>query len=553
MNFRENETDTKLRGGYYTPVDIASFLSRWALNKNAEKVLEPSCGDGVFISAASIARAEGLDLTCVEIDPTEAQKARDRVANTEGFRTEVITADFLRWALIRFNQPPAFDAVIGNPPYIRYQYLQKESQTLAELIFKRFHLPFTKHTNAWVPFVIASIAVLKPGGRIAMVIPSEILHILHAAPLRQLLLSQCETVLLIDPSELLFEEALQGTMLLMAEKRQITSTSRAHVAVLSQSMTGLLSQDPEDIFRHSRYVSGNVLNGKWTKVLLTTDELAVFEKAPQLPAVRRFGDVASVDIGIVTGANKFFLIDDATVNTYGLAQWVHPMFGRSEHCPGVIYDTRVHQENKSKGLPSNFLMLGNAKMADLPASVQDYLKDGERQKLDTRYKCRIRTPWYNVPSVYATRVGMLKRSHNYPRLILNSMEAFTTDTAYRIRPKGVAAEALVYCFVNSLTALSAELEGRHYGGGVLELVPSEIEKLLVPLPQMAYYELERLDQTIREESDAAQLLRAQDERVLPAVGLASHEIALIQQAWQRVHLRRQRLEVAPNDKATTDE
>ncbi len=40
----------------------------------------------------------------------------------------------------------------------------------------------------------------------------------------------------------------------------------------------------------------------------------------------------------------------------------------------------------------------------------------------------------------------------------------------------------MFGFLNGLTALTAELEGRHYGGGVLELVPSEIEKLLVPVP-----------------------------------------------------------------------
>jgi len=114
---------------------------------------------------------------------------------------------------------------------------------------------------------------------------------------------------------------------------------------------------------------------------------------------------------------------------------------------------------------------------------RQYIKRGEKEPLHTRYKCRIRKPWYSVPSVYAPEIGLLKRSHDTPRLILNRYGAYTTDTAYRVRAREGSAEQLVYGFLTCLTALSAELEGRHYGGGVLELVPSEIERLLVLPPR----------------------------------------------------------------------
>jgi adenine-specific DNA-methyltransferase len=46
MNFKENETEDKLRGGYYTQPEIAGFLSRWVLHAKPKSLLEPSCGDG---------------------------------------------------------------------------------------------------------------------------------------------------------------------------------------------------------------------------------------------------------------------------------------------------------------------------------------------------------------------------------------------------------------------------------------------------------------------------------------------------------------------------
>jgi hypothetical protein len=56
-------------------------------------------------------------------------------------------------------------------------------------------------------------------------------------------------------------------------------------------------------------------------------------------------------------------------------------------------------------------------------------------------------------------------------------------------------------FHNSLTALSSEIEGRSFGGGVLELVPSEIARLLLPLPLGFGEELDRLDAVLRSSSD----------------------------------------------------
>ena len=150
--------------------------------------------------------------------------------------------------------------------------------------------------------------------------------------------------------------------------------------------------------------------------------------------MHRFEDIAKVDVGIVTGANKFFLVSDDVVRSHKLAKWAHPMFGRSEHCPGVIYDDRQHAANATKGNPTNFLWFVETS-CKVDAAAKAYIELGEKQSLHTRYKCRVRSPWYTVPSVYSTEIGMPKRSHDTPRLILNRIGAYTTDTAYRIRSK----------------------------------------------------------------------------------------------------------------------
>jgi hypothetical protein len=216
------------------------------------------------------------------------------------------------------------------------------------------------------------------------------------------------------------------------------------------------------------------------------------------------------------------------------------MFGRSEHVGGVIYDKRCHRQNQERGLPAHFLWFSNLSLGELPASAQRYIRAGEEQGLHRRYKCRIRSPWYNVPSVHAAPVAMLKRAHHFPRLILNTAKAFTTDTAYRIVPHKGRAIALVLGFVNSLTALSAELEGRHYGGGVLELVPSEIERLPVPSIRGSATLLRQLDSALKSKVAAEELLARQDRVVLRPLGINERECDTLQSAWRRLRTRRQR-------------
>jgi adenine-specific DNA methylase len=541
MNFKINETAQKLRGGYYTPLDLALFISRWATENHPQSVLEPSCGDGIFIEALAQTNSSArLELTAFELLEEEAIKAERRCRSGSHFEPRIHNQDFLDFAILEMmSGKTRFEAVVGNPPFIRYQYLPEDSQRKAEAIFKLLRLPFTKHTNAWVPFVLASVALLKPGGRLGMILPSEIIHVMHPQSLRTYLGEVCSRILVIDPEELWFDGTLQGAVILLAEKKSHELDLCDGVGIAKVSGRSFAQEDPARLFSAASCINGKTVEGKWTRALLTAEERELFDSLAENKQVHQFQDIAQVDVGLVTGANKFFLVDNETVSQFGLESFAHPMFGRSEHCPGVIYDRQQHMENARIGNPTNFIWITKPR-SSLPARVLKYIELGEKNKLHTRYKCRIREPWYSVPSVYASQVCMLKRASDTPRLILNKLSAYTTDTAYRIRTLEVVPEQLVYCFLNALTALSAELEGRHYGGGVIELVPSEIERLIVPLPKGLRPQLGRLDRMVRQES-ATLMLEQQSERVLGHFGVTRSERETLLSAWLRLKNRRQRI------------
>ncbi|HIF9273559.1 TPA: Eco57I restriction-modification methylase domain-containing protein [Photobacterium damselae] len=540
MKFKADQTAQKLRGGYYTPQHLADYVAKWALGKQPEIVLEPSCGDGVFVQALHNNSCDkALMLSCFELFDTEAKKALERCESLNFQNATVTEGDFLVWANKQIKEGATpFDAVIGNPPFIRYQFLEKSFQEQAELVFKQLEQKFTKHTNAWVPFLLSSLAMLKAGGRMAMVIPSEIIHVMHAQSLRSYMGRVCSKIVIIDPKEIWFEDTLQGAVIILAEKKEDPTTPSEGVGIVSVKGLDFLEDSPEELFKNTLGINGETVKGKWTRAILQKKELTLIKKLISHDAVHQFKDIAKVNVGIVTGANTFFLVDNETVKQFKLDKYSHPMFGRSQHCPGILYDEQQHQENQEQGLPTNFLYIED-EFEKLPAKTKDYIELGEAEKYHERYKCRIRNPWYKVPSVYSTEIGMLKRSHEAPRLILNQVDAYTTDTAYRIRSTFTDAENLVCSFFNPLTAITAELEGRYYGGGVLELVPSEIEKIYIPILEGYKHDLVTLNQLVKD-GKVEEAMRLQGDTILSKLGLTEQEITDLMSIWRKLRDRRLR-------------
>lgn len=550
----KDESLQKLRGGYYTPLEIANFITRWVNEIAPRSILEPSVGDGAFVSALANSKNEHIErIVGCEILLEEVTKARNRAKQLPShIKTTIHNIDFTEWVLEQLSptlmssshQRYTFDGIVGNPPFIRYQYMSDRVQENSEKIIKKYGLRFTKHTNIWVSFLIGCIALLRPGGRLGMIIPSEILHVLHAQSARDFLLEQCSRIQIIDPAEIWFENTLQGTVILFAEKKETQHFDKyASLSISRVSGKDFLHESPSDFFEKADFSTEVKKKQKWMLPLLSSSQREILFRVKEKNDIHTFSQLAEVSVGIVTGANKFFLISEGDKNKYQLTPYVHPMFGRSEHIPGIIFDEEIYIKNKAKNLPVNFVYFQEENREDLSKEALEYIEYGEGEKLHKRYKCKVREPWYKVPSVFSTKIAMLKRSHNYPRLILNTMEAYSTDTAYRIKMKkniSVTEIELVYSFVNSLTALSAELEGRHYGGGVLELVPSEIRKLIIPISSTSKGLLHDLNQRFINKESQLRIIENQTVTILKSIGCSDEEICSIIDSWNLLRERRTR-------------
>lgn len=156
----------------------------------------------------------------------------------------------------------------------------------------------------------------------------------------------------------------------------------------------------------------------------------------------------------------------------------------------------------------------------------EYLQLGEAQKIDKRYKCLQRDRWYDIPNVSGSREALFfKRCHHYPKLLKNTASVLVTDSAYKIAVKPeYDVDSFVFSFYNSLTMTFVELEGRHYGGGVLELIPSEFKRLPMVYTPRSKSEFSLYAEQFKNKSSISEILDANDETVLCKIPGVTSEV-----------------------------
>jgi adenine-specific DNA-methyltransferase len=537
----------KLRGGYYTPQAIADFLAAWAVQSPNAHVLEPSCGDGVVLNAGletllsqGASKAEAARLVHgVEIDGEEAQKARQRLLNTAGYLdpSAVQNGDFFAYCNDHLNNKRFFDAIIGNPPFVRYQNFPEEQRKPA---FELMHLAGmrpTKLTNAWVPFLVASSFLLKPHGRLAMVLPAEVLQVNYAAELRRFLSDFYNKLTLITFKRLVFEGLQQEVILLLGERN---GGGRTGIRVMELTdIKDLVSYKHTD-FSHNELKPLDHSKEKWTQYFLTKKEIELLRTLKAHPLLTRAGDVIDVDVGIVTGGNDFFVLNNEQIKNASIEpSQTQRIVARSAHLKGVLFTSKDWQLNAEKAFPSFLLDIPDVPYENLPVKLQDYVKTGEEAGFHTKYKCRIRPRWYVVPSVWAPAAFMLRQIHAYPKLILNTAGATSTDTIHRVRLiNGVNGKVVTAAFLNSLTFAFAEVIGRSYGGGVLELEPNEAEN--IPLPLAGAEDLDFMEihnALLRDDIDSV-LNMTDDVLLIKGLGLSARDVRSVRSIWEKLRDRR---------------
>lgn len=473
----------KTRGAFFTPPAIAHFLTDWAIAKNPEaRVLDPTCGDGVFLLAAGERlRALGASqaatrkqLTGVDVHSPSLDQARGYL------REDKLDATLVQSDFFNVLTPAQLggrvgwqDAVVGNPPFVRYQEYGVQARKLAASAALAQGVRLNGLASSWAPLLVHAAGFLKPEGRLAMVVPAELLTVSYAEPIRRWLRHRFRTVSLVLFDELQFD-AEEQVVLLVAQ-----GTGSCDAFTLYEV------RDAEELAEQHIFDASSAAlrdDGKWTDLILPTEARQLFR---QVAADRfaRLDGFGTPELGTVTGANDYFALSEVTRRKWKLDERLFKPISPpgTKHLKGLSFTRAEWEELKLAG-QRVWLLYPDPKSRS--SALKDYVKFGEKQGVDDAYKCTVRTPWWRPPVVPAPDLFFTYMSHRYPRLIANTSEATILNSMHGVRlkkemPKWVR-DALPLLALNSVTMLGAEVLGRSYGGGVLKMEPREAAGLPVP-------------------------------------------------------------------------
>ena len=119
------------------------------------------------------------------------------------------------------------DAVVGNPPFIRYHGHVGETRAAANRAALAQGVELSGLASAWAACLVHAAHFLRPRGRLGMVLPAELLTVNYAAPVRDWLRRRFGRVALVTFERLQFD-ALANVVLLLAEGEG--GTDCVHVA-----------------------------------------------------------------------------------------------------------------------------------------------------------------------------------------------------------------------------------------------------------------------------------------------------------------------------------
>lgn len=543
MQLIEDASAQKLRGAYYTPPAIASFILHWGINGSTDAdILEPSCGDGVFLEQMATEHMLFHHTTAVEYEAVEAEKARAIGLHD----SEVINSDFHRFCL---DTEQRFNLVVGNPPFIRYQYYDEEQQVLAGEIFNKAGLKRSKLTNAWVTFVVGCSLLLKEKGKMGFVIPSELLQVTYAQQLRKYLATSFNKINIISFENLVFEEIQQEVVLLLCERTGTGEHLIEHIEV--KDAEALQQLDPHRLKLPTKQIDFHA--DKWTYYFLDKEELDFLNKV-RVKNMPKIGTYADVEVGITTGSNGYFTVPQGVVDMYQLHEYARPMVGRSVQVNSLCFTKTDWQQNLANGAKANLLVFTPGAKENGNEGTKAYIENGEQQGINKGYKTSIRDDWYVIPSIKLSDALFLRRNNLYPKFVLNEARAYTTDTMHRVFIKeGVNRKAFVVSYYNSLSFAFAEILGRNFGGGVLELMPSEVEGVYLPYREENAKLFEKVDQMVRDKKTADEILDFTDKEMLQkGMGFFETETKMARSIWYKLmgrRLNRETLEkAAPEEK-----
>ena len=199
-----------------------------------------------------------------------------------------------------------FDAVIGNPPYIRIQTLQESSPIDVEFFKKRYEAASKGNYDIYVVFVEKGLDVLNKNGRLGFILPHKFFNAQYGEPIRGVIANGKHLAKVVHfGDQQVFESATTYTCLLFLDKTEREEFEFTKVENLADWRV-LQAQTSEVSDVSGLIASKQVTPNEWN--FTVGKDSALFEKLTTMPT--KLGDIANIFVGLQTSADTVFLFKD---------------------------------------------------------------------------------------------------------------------------------------------------------------------------------------------------------------------------------------------------
>jgi adenine-specific DNA-methyltransferase len=478
----------KQNGVYYSPAEITAILCSWAIRSPHDMLLEPSFGGCGFLRACIQRLQElgsanpGTNLFGCDI----SDEAFCYLRNTHGLHPppgHFLQTDFLSL------EPPAFlgqefDAVIGNPPYVSHHNMGTEQKRSVQSACKANDWQLDKKASLWTYFVLHSMRFLKPGGRAAWLLPASMIFADYGRQVRELLFRRFDKCLVVWIGERLFltEGTEERTVVLLCEgydnDEKVGSKSFGYVANVSD-LEMIIGNWRQGLWK-TQYPEGRPV-----LVAMGAQARANYMDLVATPDTTLLGNLCKIQIGIVTGANEFFIIDSATATTANLPDEVlSPILAKFHFASGLAVtaeDINLARERKER-----CLLVDTSGVEEISGALAEYLASFPADKLDSIKTFKKRIHWHRPSDERIPDAFFPYMQDSGPWLVQNTAKLLSTNTVHRVFFNDSVTpnmrKLVAISILSTFSQLSAEIEGRIYGSGVLKHEPSEAERIAILLP-----------------------------------------------------------------------
>jgi adenine-specific DNA-methyltransferase len=443
-------------------------MAKWVMEKSPKTVLDPAFGLGIFyeeINKIALNLRKKTHFTGYEIDQ---RILRYLNISEKEQKLTIINEDYLESDVVYF------DAIICNPPYIKFQkFIQRHN--VLPIIEQQIGKKLGGYSNLSSVFLAKALKQLNTQGRLAFIMPFEFFNTGYGKEIKKSLLDNylLKQIVIFDNEKDIFPDVTTTICMLLCENNRLDEPIKITHIMKNEELEKI-----DNLSRFYQYTINRAnlpFNKKWTPIILS-----LFFKQEIPDGFCQLSIYGKFIRGIATGANEFFALTPSKIEEFNLErQDICKCITKSQLIRQSVFThddfLRLHSADK----PVYCLDVTDAKKQ----AVLNYIRLGEEMKYHERYLTKHRTPWYKIEERIPSPVlfGVFNRGRL--KVIRNYTEAVNFTCYHSFYPnlfgENVLNKIFLYLF-SDIGQKIIQINKRSYGGKLEKFEPNDLNESYCP-------------------------------------------------------------------------